>query len=244
MPLSLFKLIQTLMKKNFIIALTFIFVLSHKSYCQKIVTVTDTMPGFTLPSLNGKDFSLSDYRGKNVMLVFPRGKVGDHWCQICHYQYVELAELEINEKMEEQYNLKIVYVLPYDKELVEEWVRIIPEQLKVIENWKNPKDPEKLSEGEKSWMNTTRKLLPKHFDIDPANIPTPFPILIDAERELSKNLGIFTTFWDYSYVEQNISSIFLIDKNGILQFKYIGQNTFDRPKPEYLLNYVKKMMVD
>jgi peroxiredoxin len=209
---------------------------------QQIVTVTEPMPEFTLPSVAGGELSLSDFKSKNVMLVFPRGKVSDHWCQICHYQYIELAEMELKEKIQEKNNLQIVFILPYNRELVEEWVKIIPDQMKVIESWKNPANPEKLTEGERNWMNKTRKLFPEKYVIDSANIPTPFPILIDAERQLSKSLGIFTTFWDYSYVEQNISSIFLIDKNGILQFKYVSQNTFDRPKPEYLLNYVKKMM--
>jgi peroxiredoxin len=230
------------MIKHSFFLLAFTLVIAIKSNCETIVKVSDTMPGFTLPSLMGENISLSDYKGKNVMLVFPRGKVADHWCQICHYQYVELSELDVSEKIEEQYNLKIVYILPYDRKQVEEWVKIIPQQLRIIESWKNPKNQEKLSEGEKNWMVTTQKLFPKSFVIDSTNIPTHFPILIDAERELSKNLGIFTTFWDYSYVEQNISSIFLIDKYGILQFKYVSQNTFDRPKPEYLLNYITKMM--
>jgi peroxiredoxin len=230
------------MKKRILFLYACLLAIAVTGKCEKIVTVTDTMPDFTLPSLMGKDISLSDYKGKNVMLVFPRGKVSDHWCQICHYQYVELSELEQNDKIEEKNNLKIIFVLPYDRNHVEEWIKIIPKQLRIIENWKNPQNPDKMSDGEKNWMLTTQKLFPKHFVIDSTNIPTHFPILIDAERQLSKSLGIFTTFWDYSYVEQNISSIFLIDKNGILQFKYISQNTFDRPKPEYLLNYIQKMM--
>jgi hypothetical protein len=45
------------------------------------------MPDFTLPAVQGGDFGISKLKGKNVLLVFPRGKVADHWCQICHYQY-------------------------------------------------------------------------------------------------------------------------------------------------------------
>lgn len=33
----------------------------------------DVAPDFTLPAANGKPVSLSDYRGKNVVLVFYRG---------------------------------------------------------------------------------------------------------------------------------------------------------------------------
>jgi hypothetical protein len=176
------------------------------------------------------------------MLVFPRGKVGDHWCQICHYQYVELTELEKIEKIREKYDLQIIFILPYDRNTVEAWVQMIPDQLKIIDGWKNPANPEKISKGETAWMYKTRKLFPKQFKIDSTQIPTPFPILIDADRDLSKRLGIFTTYWDYSYVEQNISSIFMIDKNGILQFKYVSQNTFDRPEPQYLFRFIDRMM--
>jgi hypothetical protein len=34
----------------------------------------------------------------------------------------------------------------------------------------------------------------------------------------------------------NIPAVFIIDKNGILQFKYISQVTFDRPRFDYLSN--------
>lgn len=34
---------------------------------------------------------------------------------------------------------------------------------------------------------------------------------------------------------KNIPTVYIVDKNGILQFKYLSQNTFDRPGPAYLL---------
>jgi peroxiredoxin len=70
-------------------------------------------------------------------------------------------------------------------------------------------------------------------------VPTPFPILIDAERKLSKGLGIFSTEWSGSKVDQNIPSVYIIDKNGMLKFKYIGQNTWDRPSYENLFKILK-----
>jgi peroxiredoxin len=211
---------------------------------QSPVTVGDTMPNFSLQSVDGKMVSLKDYKGKNVMLVFPRGRVADHWCQICHYQYAELADLETKDKFEEKNNLQVLFILPYNKSTVIKWSKMFPDQLKVIDKWKNPDNQDKISESDKNWMNTTRKLFPKNFKFDSTNIPNQFPILADEEREYSLKLGLFTTFWDYSYVEQNISSVFIIDKNGILQFKYVSQSTMDRPSPEYLLNFIKKMMND
>jgi alkyl hydroperoxide reductase subunit AhpC len=229
--------------KNKLFFLFLIVILSTGiTIAQKIVSVSDTMPNFTLLTYEGKQVSLSDYKGKNVMLVFPRGKVADHWCQICHYQYAELADLEMKEKIQGKYNLQIIFILPYDQNTVKNWVNMLPKQMAIIENWKNPGDLDKIAEGQKNWMMKCRKLFPKKFDIDSTNIPKPFPVIADGDRKLSMDLGLFTTYWDNSYVEQNISSIFLIDKNGILQFKYVGQSTFDRPKPEYIFNFIKKIM--
>ena len=108
------------------------------------------MPDFTLASVQGKDVSLAGLRGKNVLLVFPRGRVDDHWCQICHYQYAELADLESRLQLRKKYNLEILFVLPYDRATVEHWVAIFPEQMAVIEKWKNPGDPAKISPGRKA----------------------------------------------------------------------------------------------
>ncbi len=41
--------------------------------------------------------------------------------------------------------------------------------------------------------------------------------------------------------EQNMASVFIIDKNGVLRFKYIGQMTEDRPSIEFLMDYIQKM---
>jgi alkyl hydroperoxide reductase subunit AhpC len=65
-------------------------------------------------------------------------------------------------------------------------------------------------------------------------VPMPFPIVFDAEGKLSKGLGVFNAEWGGSKVDQNMASEFIIDKDGIVQFKYIGQNTWDRPSYEFL----------
>ncbi len=179
-------------------------------------------------------------RGKNVLIVFPRGRVGDHWCQICHYQYAELVELEKRLQLRKKYNLEILFVLPYDRATVEHWVAILPEQLAVIEKWKNPGDPAKISAGEKRWMETVRLHMPKKFVYKKENIPTPFPILIDGERLVSRGLDLFTLAWDNSKVEQNIPAVYLIDRLGNVRFKYLSQNTMDRPSSDYLLEILKK----
>ena len=209
---------------------------------QQPVGVGQPMPDFSLMSNQGDEVNLSQFKGTNVMLMFPRGRVGDHWCQICHYQYAELAELEKEKQIREKYDLEILFVLPYSKGEVDEWVEIFPHQMEVIERWKNPPNPDELSPGRKAWMERARAYFPKKFVFDEENIPTAFPVLIDADRKVSKDLGLFTMHWDRSYVEQNISTIYIIDEKGVVQFKYHSQNTFDRPDMDYLVKVLDRML--
>jgi hypothetical protein len=69
-------------------------------------------------------------------------------------------------------------------------------------------------------------------------VPTPFPILVDGDRTLSEGLGLFTTDWGGSTADQNVPTILIIDSQGVLQFKYMSQNTIDRPPLEYLVQVV------
>jgi len=84
-----------------------------------------------------------------------------------------------------------------------------------------------------------RREFPKSYHFEKGKVPTPFPIMVDADRILSKGLGIFTEEWSGSKAEQNIPSIFIVDAKGIVQFKYISQNTFDRPHLPYLMKMVE-----
>ncbi|MBE0665927.1 MAG: redoxin domain-containing protein [Candidatus Aminicenantes bacterium] len=208
----------------------------------KPVNFGDMMPDFTLPAVQGGEISLSALKGKNVLLIFPRGRVGDHWCQICHYQYAELADLERELQIRKKYNLEILFVLPYDKATVEHWADIFPEQMAVIEGWKNPPAEAQKDPGTARWMETSRRLFPKKFVMSKDSIPLPFPILIDGERKLSEGLQLFTLFWDRSYVEQNIATIFLLDKTGQVRFKYFSQGTVDRPDAAFLLKFIERML--
>jgi peroxiredoxin len=199
------------------------------------VSVLQSMPDFTLPVYQGGEIGLSQLKGKNVLLIFPRGLAGkDHWCHVCNYQYAELAELESDQNIRERYNLEILFVLPYPRERVQDWVDKFPQQMADIENWKNPAEPEKLDERGRSRLEMMKQYFPKSFSFEKGKVPLPFPILIDADAAVSKGLGVFTTEWSGSKIEQNVPTIYIIDTEGILQFKYISQNTFDRPGPEYL----------
>ncbi|MBN2265755.1 MAG: hypothetical protein JW775_08080, partial [Candidatus Aminicenantes bacterium] len=70
-------------------------------------------------------------------------------------------------------------------------------------------------------------------------ILAPFPILVDGERTLSAKLDLFRNEWSGGKVAQNIPSVYIVDADGVLQFKYVGQNTLDRPAYDYLLKVLE-----
>lgn len=204
------------------------------------VTVDAPMPDFTLPAYQGGTVTLSDLKGKNVMIVFPRGYAAeDYWCTICNYKYAELVEREEALGVRKKYNAEFLYVFPYDRDTVRVWVESLPEQLERIQTTKNPPDPEALDDAGRRRVERWRELFPKDFAMKEGAVPTPFPILIDADRFLSKGLGLFAEEWSGSKVDQNIPSVYIIDREGILRFKYIGQNTVDRPSYDYLFKVLE-----
>ena len=198
------------------------------------------MPAFTLPNYMGGDIALADLQGKNVMLIFPRGLAGEnHWCHICNYQYAELVELEQKKSIREKYNLEIIFVLPYGKEMIDQWMDAFPAQFTDIENWKKL---DASDEGSKRRRAFAIRAFPKSYQFEKGSVPTPFPILVDEDRTVSKGLDLFRTEWGNSQIEQNIPTVYLLDKKGVVRFKYLGQNTFDRPGPEYLLKFIEQMI--
>jgi peroxiredoxin len=201
----------------------------------KPVTVGQPMPDFTLPAYQGGTVTLSALRGKNVMIIFPRGYAAEnHWCSICNYKYAELVELERTQEIRKKYNVEVLVVLPYGPDVVKAWVDVLPEQLDKIKERKYPADSAKLDEKGKQTMEFYRRLFPLDLSVKKGEVPTPFPILIDADRKLSKGLGLFMTEWGGGKVDQNIPSVYIVDAGGTLQFKYLGQNTVDRPEYDYL----------
>jgi peroxiredoxin len=203
------------------------------------VTVGSPVPDFTLPVFQGGELTLSDLRGKNVMIVFPRGlsRPGS-WCHICPYQHSELVEYEADSGWRDRANLEILFVLPYDQGMVAEWIDAYPQLLQDIEDGKNPPDQATLDDAGRARMERSRQIYPKSFSATVGQVPIPFPILVDGERTLSEGLGLFTTDWSGSTAEQNIPTILIIDPQGVLQFKYMSQNTIDRPPLEYLIQVV------
>lgn len=204
------------------------------------VVVGQPMPDFTLPVYQGGALTLSSLRGKNVLILFPRGYAAEnYWCTICNYRYVELAELEKAQKIREKYNVEVLVVFPYARDTVKAWLEALPGQLETVRNTKNPADPSKLDEKGKTRMARFRQLFPADYALEKGAILAPFPILVDGERKVSKSLGLFQTEWNGSKVDQNIPSVYIVDANGVLQFKYLGQNTVDRPGYDYLFKVLE-----
>ncbi len=203
------------------------------------VTVGSRMPDFALPALQGGEIRLSDLSGKNVMIIFPRGlSQPDSWCHVCPYQHAELVEYEEEEDFRATANLEILFVLPYSHEMVEEWIDVYPQLLQDIEDWKNPPAPETLDEAGRARVARMTGAFPKTYSATRGQVPNPFPLLVDADKAVSRGLGFFTTDWGGSNAEQNVPTVLIIDAEGVLQFKYMSQNTLDRPPLEYLVRVV------
>jgi peroxiredoxin len=205
------------------------------------VTAGEPMPDFTLPVYGGGEFNLASYRGKNVLLIFPRGWTGNQWCSYCPYQYLELEELEKKSGIMAKNDLQIAFVMPYSSDRIKDWQEKFPEALQTVEKIKNPQPLPPEGSIQASYSEWARGNFPIIFDVkkeDPHNV---IPVLVDENRSLSRQLKIFTNFWDGISAEQNIASVFIIDKKGILRFKYIGQMTEDRPSVGFLLDYIRKM---
>lgn len=201
----------------------------------KPAIIEQPMPDVTLPLYQGGELSLSSLRGKNVVLIVPRfWAAPGYYCTICNYQYLNLVDVDKTEGFQKRYNAEIVYLFPFGKDDVSQWLNSLPGQMEKIRTTKNPADMSKLDEKGKARMERWRLMFPKDFSLKPNEVPTPFPIMLDPERKFAKPLGVFSTNWSGSPVDQGIPSVFIIDAKGVLMFKYISQNTVDRPSPDYL----------
>jgi peroxiredoxin len=208
----------------------------------KPVSVWQAMPDFTLPALQGGEVSIAKLKGKNILLIFLRGLAAEgHWCHVCNYQYADWTALEEAKAIRKAYNLEIVFVLPYGRDLAQQWADKFSDQLQDIEKGKNPADISKQDDKGKARVDVYRKNFPQRYLYEKGKVPLPFPVLLDPERKVCRGLGVFTTEWSGSKVDQNVPTLFVIDAQGIVQLKYISQNTFDRPTAAYLLHFMKKM---
>jgi len=201
----------------------------------KPAVIEQPMPDFTLPLYQGGELSLSGLKGKNTVIIVPRfwADTG-YYCTICNYQYLDFVDIEKTQGFQKANNARIVFLFPFGKDDVAKWLASLPEQMDKIKAVKYPVDPAKLDDKAKARRERWSKFFPKDFSLKPGEAPTPFPIWLDADRKIAKRLGVFATEWSGSKVDQGIPSVFILDAQGVLMFKFIGQNTADRPSPAYL----------
>ncbi|MFC2134603.1 peroxiredoxin family protein [Bacteroidota bacterium] len=212
---------------------------------QTIPVLGQPFPDFTLTSFTGESITLSELQGKNVMLVFLRGKFRNGWCRACHYQYADLARLQAEQDILNKYNLEIIFVLPYTMEEVKHWTTIFPSQMGIIERWKNPTEAQRSNTGFMEFYETVKVAFPIDFKFDEENpAPLPFHVLADEDHKFSTSIGLFTTLWDGVYFEQNQPTTFILDTDGNVNFKYKSQVTLDRVPADYLIEYIDKVMVN
>ena len=222
------------------------------SFNENLPAIIDhQMPDFTLPVFQGGEFTLSNLKGKNVLIVFPRGWIGNHWCQVCQYQYLELLNLAKDKDFQMKYNLEVFFILPYSEEKIADWVEKLPDAKHDSSQGFCPDWVERLQEGVnkinewKNYQNSSREFadfITEYYpDINVDANKLEIPILMDEDKKVSKRLQLFTNFWDGITSEQNIPTVFIIDKNGIIKFKYHSQTTFDRPNAEYLTSILEKL---
>ena len=194
----------------------------------------EPLKDFSLPAFNGGEFKLSDEKGKNILLVFPRGYYDkDFWCDICAYEYFDLVDEFYNQRLAEKYNLDLVFILPYDMNTIQKWLDDLPEVYAGLEAGKHLADT-LTNEKSMTWVHFANKHYQKTFNMKEGETPQPFRILSDADHQFSERLDIFRTEWWGTKVKQNLPTFILLDTEGTVIFKYISQHTIDRPTSFYL----------
>jgi peroxiredoxin len=235
-------------KKSVFAVLSFIIifaaVFTADTFAQKakdLAVMGMPLDDFTLPVYGDGDFKLSDAKGKNVLMVFPRGKYSaDGWCGVCMYQYVELVDAELRLKLKEKYNLEVLFVMPFDVKTIDKWFDDLPGQLNSYYSWKE-KDLTNASEGEKKWAEWVKTHM-KSIVYEKGKVPQPFKLLVDDKFTLGKRLDVYKTEWSGAKVDQYQPTIILLDTKGNVIFKYMSQYTLDRPNTDYLIKMMDTLI--
>ncbi len=136
--------------------------------------------------------------------------------------------------------IDVAFVLPYETEDVRAWSRLFPEQLRVVEDWKQlgsvpPGVTGWIDPTGMRWAGIARTFFPQRFEIRQGEDLLRFPVLVDGGAKVSRALDLFRTSWGGTEVAQNQPLVVLVDPQGVVRFKYLSQTTFDRPDGDYLL---------
>lgn len=232
------------MKKQILILIAIFIVITSNSYGQNEnvipVQVKEKFPDITLTSSDGELVNLPK-TDRNTILFFIRGKVTPTvWCPICQYQYMEMIEAVEKSNFAEKYDMDIYFVMPYLKDSLQNWKNAFPRSLNTIESWKNPENMDSLTQPAREWMEYTRLFFSGEYTVDPENFELKLPVMFDPDQKVSNGLFIFRQEWGGTKVEQNVPTIYIIDKEGKVRFKYFSQYTNDRPDADYLIEFIEK----
>ena len=234
---------NVIMKKTIIILLTVSCAVFSQNENIYPVTINEKFPDFILNTHDGGQLSLADLKGNKAMLIFIRGRVTNEvWCPICHYQYLEMVQMEKSEDLREKYNLEIFFIMPYSSDTLDHWISAIPTSLNTIEGWKHPVNPDGVTDNQKEWAQYCLKFFPFSFEFSTEKFELTLPILFDEDHSVSEGLNLFRNEWGGTTVEQNVPAIFILDEAGFVKFKYFSQYTNDRVDAKYLMKYLKQML--
>ncbi len=208
------------------------------------IGIGEQLGDFELKSFQGETFNTANLIGKkNVMFIFPRGLVlPDLWCPICYYQYAEIAKLDKEMNLREKYDLEILYMLPYPQDSVKLWHAAAEKGLNTVEGWKDPKSYKEVTAGVQGWIDYCKEFFPDTFELKDAKLELPIPVLMDEDKAVSKGMALFTQEWGGTNAAQNMPTVFIIDKEGKVIFKYHSQYTNDRPPASYLVEIMDRIL--
>ncbi|PLX21384.1 MAG: hypothetical protein C0597_03410 [Marinilabiliales bacterium] len=229
------------MKKQILVLLITVFSLNTFGQNDKVipVQVQEQFSDINLTSAKDEITELPE-KDRNTMLIFIRGKVTPTvWCPICHYQYLELVDAVKKTNFAEENDLDIYFVLPYAKDSLQNWINAFPKSLNTIHSWKNPEDQ---SEAFLAWKEYCLEFFPEDYNYDINNPVLDVPVLFDPGHKVSDGLFLYREEWGGTKVPQNIPTIYILNKEGKVRFKYHSQYTNDRPSANYLIEVVEKLL--
>ena len=199
------------------------------------------MPDFTLPVYQGGTLTLSSLRGKNVLILFPARLRGREL--LVHDLQLPLRRAgrarEGPEDPREIQRRGPGRLPPTPGTSSRPGSRPCPASSRRSGTRRTRPTRPSSTKKERSGWSGSASSFPTITRSRRARVLAPFPILVDGERTISKNLDLFRTEWTGSKVDQNIPSVYIIDANGVLQFEYLGQNTVDRPGYDYLFKVLE-----
>ncbi len=160
----------------------------------------------------------------------------DRWCQLCHYQCMELSKLLKEAKYKSLKHEQFVFILPISKDSMKIWFESFPEQITTIKSWIKPKEAN-LSLQPDSWNSIAQLLFKEEYLAVDESIQK-FHFLSDPNANYASTMGLRSFDWSGQKMLQNIPTILIIDSKGYIRFKYFSQIALDRPPLEPVLDYL------